>query len=208
MLGHPPARAWDTVFEATALQHFEVLYRQAVSYTRNPDDAQDLVQDTYLRAYRFWYRFAPGTHLRAWLCTILRHTFINTYRREARYQALVDAAAWPLESVATAPAPAWPDGASMDEMLRYVVHDEVKNALDDLPDEYRLVVILADLAECTYKDIATMVGCPVGTVMSRLFRGRRLLRQRLETFARQSGYLRSEPERQPQARLVSSALAS
>jgi RNA polymerase sigma-70 factor (ECF subfamily) len=190
------APTWDAAFETLALQHFAAVYHLAVSYTRNPDDAQDLVQDTYLRAYRFWYRFTPGSNMRAWLYTILRNTFINTYhkdRKETRQhgEALSDDV-WEEGERAPLWAPAWHDFASLEERLRHSVQDDVKRALDTLPTEYRRVVLLADLEERSYHDIATLVGCPLGTVMSRLFRGRQQLRQRLHTFARQSGYLRTQ----------------
>lgn len=177
-------------FEAIALEHFDALYNTAVRLTRNATEAQDLVQETYLKAYRFFHRFEPGTNIKAWLFTILRNTYINTYRRAVRQQSQVD-----FEQVSpfyadTSPSPAWDDRKSMEEMLHHVVQDDVKRALDDLPEEYRIVVLLADLEDFSYKEIAAIVACPVGTVMSRLFRGRRLLRKHLEDFAKKSGYIK------------------
>lgn len=177
-------------FEAIALVHFDALYNTALRLTRNPSAAQDLVQETYLKAYRFFDRFEPGTNMKAWLFTILRNTYINTYRRTVRQQPQVD-----FEQVAPfyadpSASSEWADRGSVEEMLRHVVQDDVKRALDDLPEDYRMVVLLADLEDFSYKDIATIVGCPVGTVMSRLFRGRRLLRKHLEEFARKSGYIK------------------
>jgi RNA polymerase sigma-70 factor (ECF subfamily) len=180
-------------FAALALEYFDVLYNAAMALTRHHADAQDLVQETYLKAYRFWHRFEPGTNVRAWLLTILRHAFINAYRKTARQQARNDVddrvPAW----AETPWFPACTDRQSLEEMLRHVVQDEVKQALDELSEEFRLVVLLADLEECSYQDIATIIGCPVGTVMSRLCRGRKQLRKRLEAFARASGYLRASP---------------
>src|SRR5262249_32621298 len=148
-----------------------------------------LVQDTYLKAYRFWHRFAPGTQARAWLFTILRHTHITVYRQRTRQPMLAEGV--PVEQGYTAPhpAPAEPEPGAVEAWLPSVVQDEVQQALAALPAVYRHVVLLADLEEYSYKDIAAAVGCPIGTVESRLARGRKLLRQRLEPFARAAGYI-------------------
>lgn len=177
-------------FEAVALEHFNTLYNTAMRLTRNPNEAQDLVQETYLKAYRFFDRFEPGTNVKAWLFTILRNTYINAYRKASRHQEQTD-----FESVEPfyadpASAPEWADRESLEAMLGYVVQDDVKRALDSLPDAYRLVVLLADMADFSYKEIAAIIDCPEGTVMSRLFRGRRLLRKSLEEFARKAGYVK------------------
>ena len=177
-------------FEAVALEYFDALYNTAMRMTRNPSAAQDLVQETYLKAYRFFDRFEPGTNLKAWLFTILRNTYINTYRQTARQQQQVDFEHVSLFYADTSAAPEWQDRGSVEEMLRHVVQDDVKRALDELPEEYRMVVLLADLEDFSYKEIAAIVDCPVGTVMSRLFRGRRLLRKSLEDFAKKSGYIK------------------
>jgi RNA polymerase sigma-70 factor, ECF subfamily len=186
---HEPARIPEA-FEAIALEHFDALYNTAMRLTHNPSAAQDLVQETYLKAYRFFHRFEPGTNIKAWLFTILRNTYINTYRKIIRQQRQVDfEQVSPFLADPAAPSE-WQERDSVEEMLRYVVQDDVKRALDDLPEEYRLVVLLADLEDFSYKEIADIVGCPVGTVMSRLFRGRRLLRKSLEDFAKKSGYIK------------------
>jgi RNA polymerase sigma-70 factor (ECF subfamily) len=177
-------------FAAVALEYFDALYNTAVRMTRNPSAAQDLVQETYLKAYRFFDRFEPGTNLKAWLFTILRNTYINAYRKTARQQQQVDFEHVSLFYADTSSSPEWQDRGSVEEMLRHVVQDDVKRALDELPEEYRLVVLLADLEDFSYKEIAAIVDCPVGTVMSRLFRGRRLLRKSLEDFAKKSGYIK------------------
>ena len=177
-------------FAAVALEYFDALYNTAVRMTRNPSAAQDLVQETYLKAYRFFDRFEPGTNLKAWLFTILRNTYINAYRKTARQQQQVDFEHVSLFYADTSASPEWQDRGSMEEMLRHVVQDDVKRALDELPEEYRMVVLLADLEDFSYKEIAAIVDCPVGTVMSRLFRGRRLLRKSLEDFAKKSGYIK------------------
>lgn len=176
-------------FEAIALEHFDALYNTALRLTRNPSEAQDLVQETYYKAFRFFHRFEPGTNVKAWLFTILRNTYINIYRKVSRQQPVDFEQIAPLYA-APDTAPAWESQRTMEEMLRYVVHDDVKRALDALPEDYRMVVLLADLEEFSYKEIAAIVGCPVGTVMSRLFRGRRLLRKSLTDFAKKSGYIK------------------
>ena len=179
-------------FEAVVLEHFHTLYSTALRLTRNPSEAQDLVQETLLKAYRFFDRFEPGTNVKAWLFTILRNTYINTYRKTVRQQEHVDfERIEPFYADTTNdPEWEWTDQESLEAMLRHLVQDDVKRALDALPEVYRIVVLLADLAELPYKDIATIIGCPEGTVMSRLFRGRRLLRKSLQEFARKSGYVK------------------
>jgi RNA polymerase sigma-70 factor (ECF subfamily) len=176
-------------FEAVALEHFDALYNTAMRLTRNPSEAQDLVQETYFKAYRFFHRFELGTNVKAWLFTILRNTYINAYRKTARQQRVDFEQVVPLYAAAETSSE-WGDRRSVEEMLRYVVQDDVKRALDELPEEYRMAVLLADLEDFSYKEIAAIVGCPVGTVMSRLFRGRRLLRKSLADFAKKAGYVR------------------
>ena len=185
------ATSTQEAFAAVALAHYAALYNTAKRLTQNPSDAQDLVQETYLRAYRFLHRFAPGPQAKAWLFTILRHAHIDTYRQRSRQPAWVDFAAVEPFYADTSSSSAWMDRGIIEETLEYVVQDEVQQALETLPEAFRQVVLLADLEECSYNEIAARVGCPVGTVMSRLFRGRRLLRRRLETFAREAGYIKS-----------------
>jgi RNA polymerase sigma-70 factor, ECF subfamily len=176
-------------FEALALPHLDGLYAAALRLTRNEREADDLVQDGVLRAYRFFDRFERGTNVKAWLFKILTNTFINKYRRKVKEREVVDAAS----SEATAPqvvvAPGAqgsinPEQALFDRLLS----DDVLRAIDKLPIDFRLVVILADLQEFAYKEIAEILDCPVGTVMSRLFRGRRLLQKELATYAAEHGY--------------------
>lgn len=176
-------------FEAIALEHFDALYNTALRLTRNPTEAQDLVQETYFKAFRFFHRFEPGTNAKAWLFTILRNTYINAYRKAVRQQQVDFEQVVPLYAAPPASSE-WRNRSSVDEILRHVVQDDVKRALDELPEDYRMVVLLADLEDFSYKEIAAIVGCPVGTVMSRLFRGRRLLRKSLVEFAKKSGYIK------------------
>ena len=188
----PEPRGKQEEFETVVLEHFHTLYSTALRLTRNTSEAQDLVQETLLKAYRFFDHFEPGTNVKAWLFTILRNTYINTYRKTVRQQEQVDfERIEPFYADATnEPEWEWTDQESLEVMLRHLVQDDVKRALDALPEVYRIVVLLADLAELSYKDIAAIIGCPEGTVMSRLFRGRRLLRKSLQEFARKSGYVK------------------
>jgi len=174
------------------LEHFHTLYSTALRLTRNTSEAQDLVQETLLKAYRFFDHFEPGTNVKAWLFTILRNTYINTYRKAVRQQEQVDFERIEpfYADVTNEPEWEWTDQQALEAMLCHLVQDDVKRALDALPEVYRIVVLLADLADLSYKDIAAIIGCPEGTVMSRLFRGRRLLRKSLQEFARKSGYVK------------------
>lgn len=175
-------------FEQLVLEHLDMLYGVALRLTRNPVDAQDLAQNTVVKALRFSSKFKPGTYIKAWLLTILRNTFINEYRRKARRPTLVQ-----LSGTETAEN----NTSSPDSGYEAVVHDsgdllellddEVKEAIDSLPDDFRSAVIMADLEDMSYKEIAEAMDCPLGTVMSRLYRGRRLLREKLEVYAKSYG---------------------
>jgi RNA polymerase sigma-70 factor (ECF subfamily) len=163
-----------------------MLYAVALRLTRNAADAQDLTQNTVVKALRFHDRYKDGTYIKAWLLTILRNTFINEYRRKVRRPDFVELTG--SEAAATtAPDPDVPFEPEEDNRsdLLELLDDEVRAAIETLPGEFRLAVIMADLEDKSYREIAEAVGCPLGTVMSRLYRGRRLLRQRLYTYARQ-----------------------
>jgi RNA polymerase sigma-70 factor (ECF subfamily) len=180
-------------FEALALQHLDPMYSAALRLTKNERDAEDLVQDTYLRAYRFFEKFERGTNMKAWLFKILTNTFINRYRRKVKERSLVEGTE--RETVherffsreATEYA-ANPEQYFFDRLLS----DDILRAIDSLPIDFRLVAILADLQEFSYKEIAEILGCPVGTVMSRLYRGRKLLQRTLRQYATAAGVLKGE----------------
>ncbi len=167
-------------FEAQALPHLRALYNLALRLSRNEKDAEDLVQDTYLRAYRFFHRFEPGTNIRAWLFRILKNHFLNRVQQEKPTVGSGD-----LEALADAHGlydPAFfrfrspnPEEAVMDS----VTAAEVEEALAALPPEYRLVVTMALVEEMSYKEVAEALGIPIGTVMSRLHRARKILQKRL-----------------------------
>jgi RNA polymerase sigma-70 factor (ECF subfamily) len=169
-------------FEREAMPHRDQLYATALRLTRNPADAEDLVQETWLRALGAWDRYLPGSNCKAWLLRILTNSFINRYRRRRRRRhAENDARTDTLrglygsDSDSTAP----PQLQLVDDQLG----DEVSAALDGIGDDYRRVVELADLQGCRYKDIANDLGVPMGTVMSRLFRARRRLEEQLRDYA-------------------------
>jgi RNA polymerase sigma-70 factor (ECF subfamily) len=167
-------------FESEVLTHLDALYGVACRLTKAPLDAEDLVQDTLVKAVRARGQYQPGTNLKAWLFKILTNTFINKHRRGGIERVVLDGPdADPL-------ADGWVSAASMralrdpeTQALRPIVEEEVRRALDELPEEFRLAVVLSDVEELSYKEIADVMNCPVGTVMSRLHRGRRLLQKRL-----------------------------
>lgn len=181
-------------FEAEALQHLDALYASALRFTRDPRDAEDLVQDAFLRACRFLDRFEPGTNMKAWLFRILTNTFINKYRRSTRERSLVEG---PEREMVTDQLHS-PEAAERAEnpertLLDRLVSEDVLAAIDAVPIDFRMVVILADIHDFSYKEIADILDVPVGTVMSRLFRGRRHLQRSLAGHAAAAGILAEPP---------------
>ena len=177
-------------FEADALQYMNQLYSAALRYTKNPADAQDLVQDTYAKAYVSFHQFEPGTNLKAWLYRILTTTFINTYRKDQRRPQLSDKE---LEDwqIADASSHTSDQGKSAEDVaLENLPDSDIKRALAEIPEEFRIAVYLADVEGFSYKEIAEIVGVPTGTVMSRLHRGRKQLREKLTDYARELGYVK------------------
>lgn len=177
-------------FERDALQYMNQLYAAAMRYTRNPEDAQDLVQDTYAKAYTSFHQFEPGTNLKAWLYRVLTTTFINNYRKDQRRPQTSDSELedWQL---AEASSHTSDQGKSTEDVvLENLPDSDIKNALAQIPEEFRMVVYLADVEGFSYKEIAEIVGVPTGTVMSRLHRGRKQLREKLADYARERGYVK------------------
>lgn len=169
-----------STFDSEALPHLDTLYRVALRLTGDPASADDLVQETMLRAWRAWNSFRTGSNARAWLVTILRNQFINGWRRERRRPGSVDIEAVPEIGDAANPDP---EGRFFSSLMDH----EVTEALDGLSEEFRDVVLLSDLEGLPYAEISEVLGIPVGTVKSRLFRGRRILQERLRRYAVESG---------------------
>ena len=164
----------SAAFEAGALSHLNALYSTALRLTANRADAEDLVQETYLKAFRSFEQFEPGTNLKAWLYTILHNTFLNTRRTAGRES--IAAEPEELEHVAAPPGAA---DSPEQILLRKTLDVDLQAALDSLPDVFREAVWLRDVEDFSYAEIARIVGVPVGTVMSRISRGRRMLYRRM-----------------------------
>ncbi|MDO5645418.1 MAG: sigma-70 family RNA polymerase sigma factor [Dermabacter sp.] len=179
-------------FEAEALSHIDALYGGALRLARHQQDAEDLVQETYAKAFRSRERFRAGTNMRAWLFRIMHNTFISTYRakqrrpKESGAETIED---WQLARAASHESTGLRSAET--EALQALPDGDIQAALGDLREDYREAVYLADVEGFSYKEIAEIMGTPIGTVMSRLHRGRALLRESLADYARERGYLRS-----------------
>jgi RNA polymerase sigma-70 factor, ECF subfamily len=178
-------------FEAEALQFLDQLYAAALRMTRNPADAEDVVQETYAKAYASFHQFTPGTNLKAWLYRILTNTYINSYRKKQREPQISDGENiedWQLARAESHSS----TGLKSAEMvaLENLPDSDIKEALQQLPPDFRLAVYLADVEGFAYKEIAEIMGTPIGTVMSRLNRGRNQLRNLLADYARGRGLTR------------------
>jgi len=178
-------------FEKEMLPHMDALYNFALRMTGNPDDADDLLQDTYLKAYRFFDKYEKGTNSKAWLFRIMKNSYINKYRKELKepdkvdyddiknfYNVIRDESADPNDL--------------QEKLFGNLLDDEVMEAIQSLPDDFRTVVILCDIEGLTYEEIADLVECPIGTVRSRLHRGRKMLRAKLFEYAKQRGYVSND----------------
>ena len=183
----PPSR---TNFEEMVRPHVKSLLALAWRFTHNTAMAQDLLQDTLLKAYRFMHRFEPGTNFWAWLATIMRNLYFSQVRKQAREAMVLDLDHLPLPTPSEgADDPSLMPLEELDGMLSHLVTDDVMAALDHLPHDYRTTVLLADMLEYSYKDIARAMDCPMGTVMSRLHRGRQMLQTQLRQYAIDQGYI-------------------
>ena len=180
----------DKAFEREAMPHMRSLFGAAMRLVRSPDDAADLVQETMLKAYKAWDQFEQGTNCKAWLFRIQTNAFINRYRRRVKEREILEgperqAAEHNLVHLPSKRATLDPEG----EMVDRTLGDEVLKALDLVPEDFRTVVMLSDVEGFSYKEIADLCEIPVGTVMSRLFRGRRILQEQLFAYAVEAGVL-------------------
>jgi RNA polymerase sigma-70 factor, ECF subfamily len=184
-------------FAELAMEHMDSLYAGALRMTRNPADAEDLVQETYLKAYRGFGGFEEGTNLKAWLYRILTNTFINRYRQQKRRPEetdLADVEDFYLYRRLGGIDEARISKSAEDTLLELFTDDEVKDALESLPESFRMAVLLADVEGFAYKEIADILEIPIGTVMSRLHRGRKALQKRLYEFAVDRGLVDATDE--------------
>jgi len=177
-------------FEAEVIPQLDSLYRLALRLTTDPSRAEDLVQDTVLKAFRSWQSFQPGTNIRSWLFTILRNTFINDYRRRQREPIPMDLEAAEPHATLRAVDDEDPEGT----FFARIVDAKVLEAIDRLAEDFREVLVLSDIENLSYAEIADVLGIPVGTVKSRLFRARRQLQEVLYDHAVEMGYIRPRPK--------------
>jgi RNA polymerase sigma-70 factor (ECF subfamily) len=178
------------LFEADARPHLDTLYSMALRLTRSPVDAEDLAQDTLVRAYRFYDRFEAGTNFKAWLLRIQMNTFVNRYRRATRERQVFEGPmAVPVGEGVMSRASMRGLTDPVDDAQRRLIAREISRAFEELSDDARAIVLLADVEELSYKEIADVVGCPIGTVMSRLHRARKQLQGSLRKHAVQLGII-------------------
>ena len=185
-----PSEEQKLIFEEIAFVHMDSLYSTALRFTRNTEEAEDLIQDTYLRAFRFFDKFQQGTNFKAWIFKILTNTFINKYRKKVRtpQQVQLEKVEFGLESSAPKEVNEWDgfDETNYSELF----DDDIKSALSQLSEDFRIVILLADVENFSYKEISDIIDRPIGTVMSRLFRGRKMLQKILEKYAKREGYIK------------------
>ncbi len=193
--GREPAHTAD--FNEEALPHMDAVYRFALRLAGSRDLAEDLVQETFLRAFRSWDKYTPGTQCKSWLFTICRNVFLRQRERVQRHDEIVsenvDRSSGPFEVV----NPVWVKAVKADpegEFFDAIVDEVVLRHIQDLPEDYRMAVILSDMEGLSYQEIAEMMDVPVGTVKSRLFRGRRILQGALYEYAVSMGYIKTTPD--------------
>ena len=175
-------------FQREAVPHMDILYNYALRMTGDQDDADDLLQETYLKAYRFWDKYEKETNIRAWLFRIMKNSYINRYRKETKEPDTVD-----YDKIQNYYSTIRDESADPNDLQEKIFgglfEDNVAQALESLPEDFRTVVILCDIEGLTYEEIAEFVDCPIGTVRSRLHRGRKMLRAMLFEYAQKRGYV-------------------
>ena len=180
-------------FESEAIPHMDALYNFALKMTRDSDDANDLVQETYLKAFRFFDKFEKGTNCKAWLFRIMKNTYINNYRKKTKEPGKVDYDE--IENFYENIKASSTDSAHLEkELYDNLLDDELSGAISSLPEDFRTVVILCDIEGMTYEEIADFIDCPVGTVRSRLHRARKMLFTKLYDYADGKGYLAKDKD--------------
>lgn len=174
-------------FEEEIIPHLDAMYNFALRLTSDPNDAEDLVQDTIVKAFRFFSSYEKGTNAKAWLFRILKNSYINNYRKKSKQPNQVD-----YDEVSsfyeTIRADRTDTSDLEDRMFRELIDDDISNALEELPEDFRTVVLLCDVEGFTYEEIANMLDVPIGTIRSRLHRGRNLLKSQLMDYAEKRGY--------------------
>lgn len=174
-------------FEEEIIPHLDAMYNFALRLTSDPNDAEDLVQDTIVKAFRFFSSYEKGTNAKAWLFRILKNSYINNYRKKSKQPNQVD-----YDEVSTfyetIRAERTDTSDLEDRMFRELIDDDISNALEELPEDFRTVVLLCDVEGFTYEEIANMLDVPIGTIRSRLHRGRNLLKAQLMEYAEKRGY--------------------
>ncbi|MGM0546736.1 MAG: sigma-70 family RNA polymerase sigma factor [Bacteroidota bacterium] len=174
-------------FEEEIVPHLDAMYNFALRLTSDPSDAEDLVQDTIVKAFRFFSSYEKGTNAKAWLFRILKNSYINNYRKQSKQPNQVD-----YDEVSsfyeTIRADRTDTSDLEDKMFRELIDDDISNALEELPEDFRTVVLLCDVEGFTYEEIANMLDVPIGTIRSRLHRGRNLLKAQLKEYAEKRGY--------------------
>lgn len=180
-------------FQNEAVPHMDALFNFALRMTGDSDDASDLVQETYMRAFRFFDKFERGTNAKAWLFRIMKNTYINSYRKNSKTPEKVDYE--DVENFYENVKPSTTEDAHLEkDIFDNLLDDEVQNAITKLPEDFRTVVILADLEGFTYEEISDFIDCPIGTVRSRLHRARKMLYANLYDYANEMGYINNNAD--------------
>ena len=184
-------RKRQSEFEVEAFPHKDILFNFALRTTGNADDAKDLLQETFMKAFRFWDKYEKGTNIRAWLFRIMKNSYINRYRKETREPGMVD-----YDDVENFYDSIRDDSTNSNDLQKHMysnmLSDEVTIALQSLPEDFRTVVILCDIEQLTYEEISDFLNCPIGTVRSRLHRGRKMLEEKLHDYAKDRGIIADE----------------